>query len=60
MHQWAWWLATATIVFGALGALAVSSLKTTTGYLVLVSVGLLIAAIALQTPLACSQRAICG
>ncbi|MGF6676487.1 monovalent cation/H+ antiporter subunit D [Paraburkholderia sp. WSM4174] len=54
MHQWAWWLATATIVFGALGALAVSSLKTTTGYLVLVSVGLLIAAIALQTPLAWS------
>ncbi|MBB5496566.1 monovalent cation/H+ antiporter subunit D [Paraburkholderia sp. MM5384-R2] len=54
MHQWAWWLAIATIVFGALGALAVSSLKTTTGYLVLVSVGLLIAAIALQTPLAWS------
>ncbi|MBB5416093.1 monovalent cation/H+ antiporter subunit D [Paraburkholderia atlantica] len=54
MHQWAWWLAIATIVFGALGALAVSSLKTTTGYLVLVSVGLLIAAIAQQTPLAWS------
>ncbi|MBB5399120.1 monovalent cation/H+ antiporter subunit D [Paraburkholderia youngii] len=54
MHQWAWWLAIATIGFGALGALAVSSLKTTTGYLVLVSVGLLIAAIAQQTPLAWS------
>ncbi|QXE07181.1 monovalent cation/H+ antiporter subunit D [Paraburkholderia sprentiae WSM5005] len=54
MHQWAWWLAIATIVFGALGALAVSSLKTTTGYLVLVSVGLLIAAVAQQTPLAWS------
>ncbi|MCC8401442.1 monovalent cation/H+ antiporter subunit D [Paraburkholderia sp. MMS20-SJTN17] len=54
MHQWAWWLAIATIAFGALGALAVSSLKTTTGYLVLVSVGLLIAAITQQTPLAWS------
>ncbi|NML30163.1 monovalent cation/H+ antiporter subunit D [Paraburkholderia antibiotica] len=54
MHQWAWWLAIATIVFGALGALAVSSLKTTTGYLVLVSVGLLIAAVTQQTPLAWS------
>ncbi|KXU91365.1 cation:proton antiporter [Paraburkholderia monticola] len=54
MHQWAWWLAIATIVFGALGALAVSSLKTTTGYLVLVSVGLLIAAVSQQTPIAWS------
>jgi multicomponent K+:H+ antiporter subunit D len=54
MHQWAWWLAITTIVFGALGALAVSSLKTTTGYLVLVSVGLLIAALTQQTPLAWS------
>ncbi|NIE68332.1 monovalent cation/H+ antiporter subunit D [Burkholderia sp. Ax-1719] len=54
MRDWAWWLAIATIVFGALGALAVSSLKTTTGYLVLVSVGLLIAAITQQTPLAWS------
>jgi multicomponent K+:H+ antiporter subunit D len=54
MRDWAWWLAIATIVFGALGALAVSSLKTTTGYLVLVSVGLLIAAIAQQSPLAWS------
>ncbi|WP_322045719.1 monovalent cation/H+ antiporter subunit D [Paraburkholderia sp. J67] len=54
MRDWAWWLAIATIAFGALGALAVSSLKTTTGYLVLVSVGLLIAAITQQTPLAWS------
>lgn len=49
MHDWAWWLAIATIVFGALGALAVQSLKATTGYVVLVSVGLLIAAVSLQT-----------
>ncbi|WP_322060885.1 monovalent cation/H+ antiporter subunit D [Paraburkholderia sp. J63] len=55
MHDWAWWLAIATIAFGALGALAVSSLKTTTGYLVLVSVGLLIAAVTQQTPLAWSS-----
>lgn len=48
LHDWAWWLAIATIAFGALGALAVSSLKTTTGYLVLVSVGLLIAAFTFQ------------
>ena len=54
MHDWAWWLGIATIAFGALGALAVSSLKTTTGYLVLVSVGLLIAAVTQQTPLAWS------
>ncbi|MCG5074176.1 monovalent cation/H+ antiporter subunit D [Paraburkholderia tagetis] len=54
MHDWAWWLAIATLAFGALGALAVSSLKTTTGYLVLVSVGLLIAAVTQQTPLAWS------
>ncbi|WP_296653900.1 monovalent cation/H+ antiporter subunit D [Paraburkholderia sp.] len=49
MHNWAWWLAIATLVFGALGALAVSSLKTTTGYLVLTSVGLLIATATLQS-----------
>ncbi|MEX3840800.1 monovalent cation/H+ antiporter subunit D [Paraburkholderia sp. BR10882] len=54
LHQWAWWLAIATIVYGALGALAVSSLKTTTGFLVLVSVGLLITAVTLQTVLAWS------
>jgi multicomponent K+:H+ antiporter subunit D len=54
MHDWAWWLAIATIVFGALGALAVSSLKTTTAYLVLVSVGLLIAATTLQSAAAWS------
>jgi multicomponent K+:H+ antiporter subunit D len=54
MRDWAWWMAIATIAFGALGALAVSSLKTTTGYLVLVSVGLLIAAITQQSPLAWS------
>jgi multicomponent K+:H+ antiporter subunit D len=54
MHDWAWWLAIATIVFGALGALAVSSLKTTTAYLVLVSVGLLIAAVTMQSAAAWS------
>lgn len=54
MHGWAWWLAIATIAFGALGALAVSSLKTTTAYLVLVSVGLLIASITLQSAAAWS------
>jgi len=54
MHGWAWWLAIATIVFGALGALAVSSLKSTTAYVVLVSVGLLIAAATLQSAAAWS------
>ncbi|HEY1611304.1 MAG TPA: proton-conducting transporter membrane subunit, partial [Paraburkholderia sp.] len=49
MHDWVWWLAIATIVFGALGALAVQSLKATTGYALLVSVGLLIAALSMQT-----------
>jgi len=49
MHDWAWWLAIATIVFGALGALAVQSLKATTGYVVLVSIGLLIAAVSMQS-----------
>lgn len=54
MQGWAWWLAIATIAFGALGALAVSHLKTTTAYLVLVSVGLLIAAVTLQSAAAWS------
>ena len=54
MHDWAWWLAIATMVFGALGALAVQSLKATTGYVVLVSVGLLIAAASMQTVAASS------
>ena len=54
MHDWAWWLAIATMVFGALGALAVQSLKATTGYVVLVSVGLLVAAVSMQTAAAWS------
>jgi multicomponent K+:H+ antiporter subunit D len=54
MHGWAWWLAIATIVFGALGAFAVSSLKATTAYVVLVSVGLLSAALTLQNAAAWS------
>lgn len=54
LHDWVWWLAIATIAFGALGALAVSSLKTTTGYLILVSVGLLIAAVTLESAAAWS------
>ncbi|PXW16409.1 monovalent cation/H+ antiporter subunit D [Paraburkholderia caballeronis] len=49
MNGWAWWLAIATIGFGALGSLAVQSLKATTGYVVLVSVGLLIAAVSMQS-----------
>jgi len=54
MHDVAWWLAIATIGFGAIGALAVQSLKATTGYVVLVSVGLLVAAVSMQSPAAWS------
>ncbi|MGT2492246.1 proton-conducting transporter transmembrane domain-containing protein [Cupriavidus basilensis] len=43
LHDWVWWMALATMGFGALGALAAPNLKTLTCYLVLASVGLLAA-----------------
>ncbi|WP_420992028.1 monovalent cation/H+ antiporter subunit D [Cupriavidus sp. 30B13] len=49
LHGWIWWLALATMAFGAAGALAARGLKALTGYLVLASAGLLAAAISLQT-----------
>ncbi|CAG9165735.1 monovalent cation/H+ antiporter subunit D [Cupriavidus respiraculi] len=48
--RWLWWLALATMVIGACGALAARSMKLLTAYLVLVSVGLLLASVALQSP----------
>lgn len=49
-----WWLALVTMAFGACGALAARSIKRLTGYLVVVSVGLLGMGVSLQTPAAWS------
>ncbi|MGT2431199.1 proton-conducting transporter transmembrane domain-containing protein [Cupriavidus basilensis] len=49
LHDWVWWMALATMGFGALGALAAPNLKTLTCYLVLASVGLLAASVSMQT-----------
>lgn len=49
LHDWVWWLALATMAFGALGALAAPNLKSLTCYLVLASVGLLAASVSMQT-----------
>lgn len=49
-----WWLALVTMVVAACGALAARSVKRLTGYLVLVSVGLLVMGLSLQTPVAWS------
>lgn len=49
LHDWVWWLALATMAFGALGALAAPNLRMLTGYLVLASVGLLAASVSMQT-----------
>ncbi|MWL89064.1 monovalent cation/H+ antiporter subunit D [Cupriavidus sp. SW-Y-13] len=49
MHDWLWWLALLTMVIGAVGALAAHEVRVLTGYLVLTSVGLLLAGTSLQT-----------
>ncbi|MGM0593601.1 MAG: monovalent cation/H+ antiporter subunit D [Pseudomonadota bacterium] len=48
--HWLWPLALATLVLGAIGALAARKLRTLVAYLVVVSVGMLLAAIAQHTP----------
>ncbi|MHA6492940.1 monovalent cation/H+ antiporter subunit D [Pseudomonas borbori] len=53
-QQWLWPLALLTIGLGAIGALAASSLHGLLAYLVLVSVGTLLAGIAIGTPEALS------
>ena len=50
VQPWLWPLALATLAFGALGALAARSLQTLLAYLVLVSAGTLLAAVAIGTP----------
>ncbi len=52
MQAWLPVLALATLVLGAIGALAATSLRALTSYLVLASVGLLGIAVAMQTPAA--------
>ena len=46
---WLWWLALGTLVLGLLGALAAMELRTQIAYLVIVSVGTLLAGVALNT-----------
>jgi multicomponent K+:H+ antiporter subunit D len=50
VQPWLWPLALATLAFGALGALAARTLQTLLAYLVLVSAGTLLAAVAIGTP----------
>ncbi|MCW8958339.1 MAG: monovalent cation/H+ antiporter subunit D [Gammaproteobacteria bacterium] len=47
---WLWPLALATLLLGAIGALAAGKLRTLVAYLVIVSVGMLLAAVSLHTP----------
>jgi len=48
-QTWLWWLALATIAMGALGVLASKDLRKLTANLVIVSVGTLVALVAVQT-----------
>lgn len=48
-QNWLWWLALATIVMGAIGVLASQDLRKLTANLVIVSVGTLVALVAVQT-----------
>lgn len=48
-QSWLWWLALATIAMGTIGVLASKNLKKLTANLVIVSVGTLVALIAVQT-----------
>jgi multicomponent K+:H+ antiporter subunit D len=50
VQAWLWPLALATVALGALGALAARSLQTLLAYLVVVSAGTLLAAVAIGTP----------
>lgn len=50
LHAWLWPLALATVVLGAVGALAARSLQLLLAYMVLVSAGTLLAALAIGTP----------
>lgn len=53
-EQGLWWLGLATLVYGAAGTLAARTMKSLTACLVLVSMGLLLAVMSLQTPAAWS------
>jgi len=48
-QNWLWWLALATIAMGAIGVLASKDLRKLTANLVIVSVGTLVALVAVQT-----------
>ncbi|NUO87721.1 MAG: monovalent cation/H+ antiporter subunit D [Cupriavidus sp.] len=49
LHDWVFALALATLAVGALGALAATALRATTSYLVVASVGLLVACVSMQS-----------
>nr|WP_315591498.1 monovalent cation/H+ antiporter subunit D [uncultured Cupriavidus sp.] len=49
MHDVLWWMALATMAVGAIGALAAREVRMLTAYLVLTSVGLLLAGTSMQT-----------
>jgi len=49
MHDWLWWMALATLAIGAIGALGAREVRVLTAYLVLTSVGLLLAGISVQS-----------
>lgn len=53
-HELLWWLALLTLAAGAIGALAAERLQVLLGYLVVISVGTLLAGFALGTPQALS------
>ncbi|QMV62018.1 monovalent cation/H+ antiporter subunit D [Pseudomonas berkeleyensis] len=53
-HEMLWWLALLTLAAGAIGALAAERLQVLLGYLVVVSVGTLLAGFSLGTPQALS------
>ncbi|GGY00348.1 monovalent cation/H+ antiporter subunit D [Litchfieldella qijiaojingensis] len=53
-QPWVWWLSLATLVVAAIGVLAARDLRLLVAYLVLVSVGTLLAGIGIHTPQAIS------
>ncbi|MFC3284673.1 monovalent cation/H+ antiporter subunit D [Litchfieldella rifensis] len=53
-QPWVWWLSLATLVASAIGVLAARDLRLLVSYLILVSVGTLLAGIGMRTPQATS------
>ncbi|SFH90810.1 monovalent cation/H+ antiporter subunit D [Modicisalibacter xianhensis] len=53
-QPWAWWLGLATLVLGSVGVLAARDLRTQVSYLILISIGTLLAGIGINTQQATS------